>query len=72
MRSIDGSNGRSPSCHDQCGWENRIEERKIDEKKLQSVSKEIGYLTAEVDASSLAPKAGSSIEGCDYIGQKPN
>ncbi|WP_026831472.1 hypothetical protein [Exiguobacterium antarcticum] len=34
-----------------------LKERKIDEKKLQSVSKEIGYLTAEVDASSLAPKA---------------
>ncbi|WP_426354368.1 two-component system regulatory protein YycI [Exiguobacterium sp. R-39] len=39
-----------------------LKERKIDEKKLQTVSKEIGYLTAEVDTSSLAPKRGSSIQ----------
>ncbi|MCB8599863.1 hypothetical protein LJE10_17045, partial [Blautia sp. DFI.9.9] len=30
-----------------------LKERKIDEKKLQTVSKEIGYLTAEVDTNSL-------------------
>ena len=39
-----------------------LKERKIDEKKLQPVSKEIGYLTAEVDSSSLAPKPGSPIQ----------
>lgn len=39
-----------------------LKERKIDEKKLQPVSKEIGYLTAEVDTSSLAPKIGSTIK----------
>lgn len=39
-----------------------LKERKIDEKKLQPVSKEIGYLTAEVDSSSLAPEPGSPIQ----------
>ncbi|VWX34123.1 two-component system regulatory protein YycI [Exiguobacterium oxidotolerans] len=39
-----------------------LKDRKIDEKQLQTASRDIGYLTAEVDSSSLAPKESSPIK----------
>ncbi|WP_313122436.1 two-component system regulatory protein YycI [Exiguobacterium sp.] len=38
-----------------------LKDRHIDEKKLQPVTRDIGYLTAEVDARTLAPLASSPI-----------
>lgn len=39
-----------------------LKDREIDEKQLQSVSRDIGYLTAEVDTGSLAPTSSSPIK----------
>ncbi|WP_114571926.1 two-component system regulatory protein YycI [Exiguobacterium flavidum] len=40
-----------------------LKERKIDEKTLPNASKEIGYLTGEIDTSSLKPDEASGLSG---------